>query len=58
MIKLQIPLDKKNTIDCMHKDNLNKKGGNDRRKEVHGTKGQDMLVGDDNKHEIDTNENL
>ena len=54
----QIPLDKKNTIDCMHKDNLNKKGGNDRRKEVHGTKGQDMLVGDDNKHEIDTNENL
>ena len=23
----QIPVDKKNTIDCMHKDNLNKKGG-------------------------------
>ena len=38
----------------MHKDNLNKKGGNDRRKEVHGTKGQDVLVGDDNKYEIDT----
>ena len=31
----QIPADKRNTIDCMHQDSFNKKGGNGRRKEVH-----------------------
>ena len=54
----QIPVDKRNTIDCMHQDNFNKKGGNGWRKEVHGTKDQNVLVDDDNKHEIDTNEIL
>ena len=34
----QVPVDKRNTIDCMHQDNFNKKEGNDWRKEVHGTK--------------------
>ena len=42
----------------MHQDNFNKKGGNGRGKEVHGTKDQNVLVDDDNKHEIDTNEIL
>ena len=54
----QIPVDKGNTIDCMYQDNFNKKGGNGWRKEVHGTKNQNMLVDDGNKHEIDTNEIL
>ena len=54
----QVPVDKRNTIDCMHQDNFNKKGGNGWRKEVHGTKDQNVLVDDDNKHEIDTNEIL
>ena len=54
----QIPVDKRNTIDCMHQDNFNKKGGNGWRKEVHGTKDQKVLADDDNKHEIDTNEIL
>ena len=54
----QIPVDKRNTIDCTHQDNFNKKGGNGVRKEVHGTKDQNVLVDDDNKHEIDTNEIL
>ena len=54
----QVPVDKRNTIDCMHQDNFNKKGGNGWRKEVHGTKDQNLLVDDDNKHEIDTNEIL
>ena len=42
----------------MHQDNFNKKGGNGWGKEVHGTKDQNVLVDDDNKHEIDTNEIL
>ena len=54
----QILVDKRNTIDCMHQDNFNKKGGNGWRKEVHGTKDQKVLADDDNKHEIDTNEIL
>ena len=54
----QIPIDKRNTIDCMHQDNFNKNGGNGWRKEVHGTKDQNVLVNDNNKHEIDTNEIL
>ena len=45
----QIPCDKRNTIYCM---------GNGWRKEVHGTKDQNVLVDDDNKNEIDTNEIL
>ena len=54
----QIPVDKRNTIDSMHQDNFNKKGGNGWRKEIHRTKDQNVLVDDDNKHEIDTNEIL
>ena len=54
----QIPVDKRNTIDCMHQNNFNKREGNGWRKEVHGTKDQNVLVDDDNKHEIDTNEVL
>ena len=54
----QIPVNKRNTIDCMHQDNFNKKRGNGWRKEVHGTKDQNVIVDDDNKHEIDTNEIL
>ena len=42
----------------MHQNNFNKKGGNGWRKEVHGTKDQNVLVDDDNNHEIDTNEIL
>ena len=42
----------------MHQDNFNKKRSNGWRKEVHGTKDQNVLVDDDNKHEIDTNEIL
>ena len=34
----QVPVDKRNTIDCMYQDKFNKKGRNDWRKEVHGTK--------------------
>ena len=54
----QIPVDKRNTIDSMHQDNFNKKGGNGWRKEIHRTKDQNVLVDGDNKHEIDTNEIL
>ena len=39
----QIPGDKRNTVDCMHQDNFNKKGGNGWRKEVHGTKDQNVI---------------
>ena len=42
----------------MHQDNFNEKGGNGWRKEVHGKKDQNVLVDDDNKHVIDTNEIL
>ena len=34
----QIPVDKRNTIDSMHQDNFNKKGGNGWRNEIHRTK--------------------
>ena len=40
----------------MHQNNFNKKGGSGWRKEVHGTK--DQNVDDENNHEIDTNEIL
>ena len=42
----------------MHQYNINKKGGNRWRKEVHGTNDQNVSVDDNNKHEIDTNEIL
>ena len=54
----RIPADKRSTIDCMHQDNFNKKGGDSWKKEVHGTKDQRVLVDDDKKHDIDTNEIL
>ena len=54
----QIPVDKRNTRDCMHQGNFNKRGDNGWRKEVHGTKDQNVLADDDNKHEIDNNEIL
>ena len=52
----QISVDERSTIDCMHQDNFNKKGGNSWRKEVHGTKDQNVIVDDKNKHESDINE--
>ena len=42
----------------MHQDDFNKKGGNCWRKEVNGTKDPNVLVDDDKKHEIKTNEIL
>ena len=42
----------------MNQGNFNKRGDNGWRKEVHGTKDQNVLVDDDNKHEIDNNEIL
>ena len=49
----EIPVDKRSTIDCLHQDNFNKKGGKGWRKEVYGTKDQKVLVDDDIKHKID-----
>ena len=40
----QIPVDKKNTIDCMNQDNFNKKGGSGWRKEVHGTTNMRLIL--------------
>ena len=42
----------------MHQGNFTKRGDNGWRKEVHGTKDQNVLADDDNKHEIDNNEIL
>ena len=58
LFPIPLPVDERNTIDCIDQDNFNKKGGNGWRKEVHGTKDKNVLVDDENKHEIDTNEIL
>ena len=42
----QIPVDKRNTRDCMHQGNFNKRRYNGWRKEVHGTKDQNVLADD------------
>ena len=52
----QIPVDKRNTIHCMHQSNFNKNRGSGWKNEVHGTKDQKVLVDYGNKHDIDTNE--
>ena len=58
LFPIPLPVDERNTIDCIDQDNFNKKRGNGWRKEVHGTKDKNVLVDDENKHEIDTNEIL
>ena len=52
----QIPVDKIDTIHCMHQSNFNKKRGSGWKNEVHGTNDQKVLVDDGNKHDIDNNE--
>ena len=52
----QIPVDKGSTVEYMHQDNLNEIGFNVCRRNIHVAKGQKVLIGEDKKHEIDTNE--
>ena len=52
----QIPIDKGSTVEYMHQDNLNEIGFNVCRRNIHVAKGQKVLIGEDKKHEIDTNE--
>ena len=54
----QIPVDKGSTVEYMHQDNLNEIGFNVCRRNIHVAKGQKVLIGEDKKHEIDTNEIL